>query len=71
MSAAMVEGWVNQFSKLRERVKPRPRRPAGEEAENEEARKPDSNKKIQSASLCDSTLSEDTVFMLMDRFAPY
>uniref|UniRef100_A0A7N0TEA8 Uncharacterized protein n=1 Tax=Kalanchoe fedtschenkoi TaxID=63787 RepID=A0A7N0TEA8_KALFE len=74
MSAAMVGGWVSQFSKLRERVKPR--RPAGAENESEAARKKNNDKPSSPAAgsavnpVWDSTLSEDAVFMLMDRFAP-
>lgn len=77
MSAGMVEGWVAQFSKLRENIIHVNNSLQNSEKKEEAMMK--QGKKIERRSsscssntnpLRDSILSEETVFMLMDRFAP-
>lgn len=75
MSHAVVETWIGELAKLGEKVKARKRpflrkaKHEGEEAE-EDMKKESRVVQKRDSSCSNSMLSEATICLLMDRFAP-
>jgi len=65
--AAIVEGWVGELTKLRERVLPNKSKPLLSKAKQGA----DQNPRDTTAASDTSTMSEATVCLLMDRFVPW
>ncbi|KAF9684248.1 hypothetical protein SADUNF_Sadunf04G0098200 [Salix dunnii] len=65
--SAIVDIWVSELAKLKEKVRP-PRRPLSKPEEGlvEEEREVGKRKVVQR----ETTMSEATVCLLMDKFAP-
>ncbi|KAL1292314.1 hypothetical protein HN51_060785 [Arachis hypogaea] len=63
--SAMVEAWMWELTKLREKVVA-----ANNKAKEEKAMKRESQKEMVAVQREVSTMSEETVSLLMDRFVP-
>ena len=69
--AAVVETWIGQLAKLKEKVKAKTQKPLFSKAKEEAVEEKEGATKEARTVQRENMLSETTVCLLMDRFAPW
>ena len=69
--AAVVETWIGELVKLKEKVKVKTQKPLFSKAKEEAVEEKEGATKEARMVQRENMLSETTVFLLMDRFAPW
>ena len=69
--AAVVETWIGELAKLKEKVKAKTQKPLFSKAKEEAVEEKEGATKEARTVQRENMLSETTVCLLMDRFAPW
>ena len=69
--AAVVETWIGELAKLKEKVKVKTQKPLFSKAKEEAVEEKEGDTKEARMVQRENMLSETTVCLLMDRFAPW